>query len=88
MLRDSIHEPFDPLSRFDPLADGIVERFGDVNVNPPVAVANVKIQSRMLLALLTAAVALTTSAVPVRQRAAEKGFVSEELSGPRTSITF
>ncbi len=88
MLRDPIHEPFDPLASLDPLAGRIVEGFGDVGVNPPVAAADVNIECRMLLALLTAAVALTTSAAPERERAAEKRFVSEKLSGPRTSFAF
>ena len=88
VLRDLIHEPFDPLAGLDPLAGRLVEGFGDVSVNPPITVTGVKIECRMLLALLAAAVALAAGAVPKRQRAAKKWFVGEELSGPRTSIPF
>jgi len=88
VLGDLIHELFDPLASLDPLADRLVEGFGDVSVNPPVAIADVKIECRMLLALLAAAVAFTAGAVLKRQRAAEKGLVGEELNGARTSIPF
>jgi hypothetical protein len=87
-LGDLIHELFDPLAGLDPLAGRLVEGFGDVSVNPPVAVTGVKIECRMLLALLAAAVAFAAGAVLKRQRAAKKGFVGEELSGARTSLPF
>jgi hypothetical protein len=52
-----IHQPFDSLAILDPLANRVVESLGDVRMNPPVTVARVKIECRMLLSLfLTAAV--------------------------------
>jgi len=88
MLGDLIYEPFDLLASLDPLANRVVKRFGDISVNPPVAVADVEIECRMLLALLAAAIGSAARAVSKRQRAAEKGFVGEQLSGARTSLPF
>jgi hypothetical protein len=88
VLGDLIDESFDPATVVHPFSDGVVEGLGNVG-GPLLAIAaGVEIESRMFLAALAAAVGFATGAVPQHQRAAEKGFIGEVLSGAGACVSF
>jgi hypothetical protein len=86
VLRDAIHESFDPVAVLDPLAGGVVESRGDIDADPLVARAGVEMESRMLLARATVAIGLAAGAVLEHERAAEQGLVRQELDGAGAGV--
>jgi transketolase N-terminal domain/subunit len=67
-------------------ADRLLKGRGDINANPLVTEAGMKIESGMLLSGLAAAVGLAAGAVLEDQSAAEQGFIGEELDGAAARV--
>jgi hypothetical protein len=86
LLSDAIEEPFEAAAVGDGAADGVVEVRGDVGADLPARGAVVEIESGMPLAALAAARGLATGPLPQDERAAEDGFVGEDLSGARACL--
>jgi hypothetical protein len=84
---DLVDEAFDPLSVLDPAADGVMECPGDVSTDLAVAGAGVKVERRVLLALLATAVGLATGAESEHEGAAKERFVGEDLGGPGACVS-
>lgn len=72
MPGDLIDQPLDPAVIIDPPAGGIVEGLRDVDAEPHVCGAGVKMQFRMLLVFLAATIGLTARTVLEHERAADK----------------
>jgi hypothetical protein len=83
-----INQSFDPATVVDPLADRVLEGRGNGGANLLASRAGRERDSRMLLALLAAAGGLATGAVMQYERAAEKEFAGEELSGAGTRVWY
>jgi hypothetical protein len=81
VIRDLIDQVIDLMAVLNGRADGLMEGLGNINANPLVAEAGMKIEGRMLLPGLAAAVGLAAGAVLEHQGAAEQGLISEELDG-------
>jgi hypothetical protein len=88
VFRDAVNELVELTAGLDPGSDGFVESRRDVNANPPVTRAGVKIESGMFLPSLAPAVGLAAGPVLKDQRAAEQGFVGEELDGAGAALSF
>jgi hypothetical protein len=86
MSRDVIDPPVDLAAGRDRGADRLVEVRRDVDANPPVARAGMKVESRMLLAGLTPAVGLAAGAALEDERASQQGLVGEELDGAGSRV--
>jgi hypothetical protein len=85
-LRDLSDRVIDPAAGLDGGTDRLVEGRWDIEAHPLIPGAGVEIEGGMLLAGLTPAVGLAAGAVLKDQRAAEQGFVGEELDGARACL--
>jgi hypothetical protein len=87
MFRDQIDPLINLAAGLNGGADGLVEGRRDVDANPLVARAGMKVESGMLLASPTPAVGFAAGAVLKDQRATQHGFVGEELDGAGSCVS-
>jgi hypothetical protein len=81
VLRDLIDRVIDPAAGLDGGADRLVEGRWNIDAHPLISGTGMEIESGMLLAGLASAVGLAAGAVLEDQRAAEQGFLGEQLNG-------
>jgi hypothetical protein len=80
-IRDLIDQVIELTAVLNRRADRLMKGRGDINANPSVTAAGMKVESGMLLSGLAAAVGLAAGAVLEDQSAAEQGLIGEELNG-------
>ncbi len=80
-IRDLIDQVINLMAVLNRGADRLMKGRGNINANPPVAKAGMKRESGMLWSGLATTVGLAAGAVLEHQRAAEQGFLGEELDG-------
>lgn len=86
LFRDLIDPLIDLATGVNRGADRLVEGRRDVDANPLVARAGMKVESRMLLTGPTPAVGLAAGAILKDQGAPQQGFVGEELDGAGSRV--